>query len=261
MKKFTVVLMMLVLVLSACSLNPTATLTGSGKMVKQSFDLSDFDQIRIGTSGVLYLQQGDDFSLTVEADDNILPVLEIGVEQGVLTVRTKPEVSRLQFETLIYRVTLPALSLLEISGSADVRTEDFSADSLTIRINGSGDVTFARLDAQSLSARLSGSGDLILPDVSATSILAEVNNSGQMEAAGETESLTVMTSGSGELLAEKLMAKVVDMAVNGSGNATVWAVDRLDVSISGSGNVQYLGSPELTEKISGGGELIALGSR
>jgi predicted small secreted protein len=261
MKKLISILMALVLVLSACNNNPSATLTGSGKMVKQSFDLKDFDQIRIGTSGVLYLQQGNDFGLTVEADDNILPVLEIGVEKGVLTVRTRPEVSRLQLETLIYRVTLPALSLLEISGSADVRAEDFSSDSLTIRINGSGNVTFAHLNAQSLAARLSGSGDLILPDVTAKSMVAEINDSGQMEASGETESLTVRTSGSGELLAEKLKATIVDVEVNGSGNATVWAIDRLDVSISGSGDVRYLGLPELTEKISGGGELIALDAR
>jgi len=262
MNKLPFLFLVFVFILSACGGAPADTLiTGSGKMITQSFDVRDFDQIRIGTSGVLYLQQGDEFSLTAEADDNILPVLDIGVEKGVLTVRTTPEVSRLRFETLVYQITVPSLSALEISGSADVRAEDFNADSLTIRINGSGDVTFVNLDVQSLSARLSGSGDLILPMVSANSILAEVNNSGRIEVAGVTDSLTVETSGSGELQAEKLRAATAEVAVNGSGNATVWVVDRLDVSISGSGDVQYLGSPEVTEKISGGGELIALGSR
>ncbi len=259
MKKLLLVLF--VLVLSACGISSPDTVTGSGKMISESFDVRDFDQIRVGTSGVLYLKQGDDFSLRVEADDNILPVLDISVEKGVLILRTTPEVSRLKYETLIYYVTLPSLSALEISGSADVRAEDFSADALNININGSGNVTFTDLDAQTLSARLSGSGDLILPVVSAVNILAEVNDSGQMEIGGRTDSLTVRTSGSGDLLAEKLQATSVEVAVNGSGNATLWAVERLDVSISGSGDVQYLGTPQLSEKISGGGELIALGSR
>lgn len=260
MKKITVALLVFVFVLSACSFTPPGTVTGSGKMVTESFNVRDFDQISLGTSGVLYIEQGDAFSLVVETDDNVLPVLDIAVEMGVLTLRTTPEVSMLQFETLIYRVTMPALSSLDISGSADVRVEDFTADTLSININVSGDVTFANLDVTSLSARIGGSGDLILPNVFAENIFAEVNNSGQMEMAGVTESLTVKTSGSGDLLAKNLKATTVQVAVNGSGNATVWAVDTLDVSISGSGDVQYFGSPTLTEKISGGGDLTSLGS-
>lgn len=259
MKKLLFVLF--VVILSACGTSSAATVTGSGKMVSETFDVRDFDQIRVGTSGVLYLQQGDAFSLKVEADDNILPVLDIRVEKGVLSLRTTPEVSRLQYETLIYYVTVPALSALEISGSADVRAEDFTADALRININGSGNVTFVNLDVETLSARLSGSGDLILPAVSAKDILAEVNDSGQMEIGGVADSLVVKTSGSGDLLAEKLQTTTAEVAVNGSGNASLWAVERLDVSINGSGDVQYFGSPQVSERISGGGELIALGSR
>lgn len=240
MKKQLLALLVFVFALSACSSTLPDTVTGSGKTITQTFDVRDFDQIRLGTSGVMYIEQGDDFSLTVEADDNILPIMKVEVEQGVLTIRTSPEVSALQFETLIYRVTLPELSVIDLSGSADIRVEDFTADSLNININGSGDVTFVNLEAASLSVRLSGSG--------------------WMDVAGETQALTVTVSGSGDLLAEKLKASAVEVAVNGSGDVTVWAVDSLNVSISGSGNVNYLGSPKLTEKISGGGDLAKLGN-
>jgi hypothetical protein len=260
MKKLTVALLVFVFVLSACSFTPPGTVTGSGKMVTESFDVQDFDQIRLGTSGVLYIEQGDEFSLSIEADDNILPLLDVEVEQGVLTLRTEPDITPLQFETITYRVTLPELSAIDLSGSADIRVEDFSADSLSVNINGSGDVTFVNLNVASLSVRISGSGDMILPNVSADTILAEINNSGLMDVAGGTEALTVKVSGSGDLLADTLKASTVEVAVNGSGDATVWAVDTLDVSISGSGNVQYLGAPELTEKISGGGDLTKLGN-
>ncbi len=261
MKKLTAVLLVFVFTLSACGVTLPGAVTGSGKMIKESLNVHGFDQIHIGTSGVMYIEQGDDFSLSVEADDNILPLLDITVDKGVLTLRTTPKVSTLQFETIIYRVTLPALSSLAISGSADVRVEDFTADSISINVNGSGDVTFVNLQVMSLSARISGSGNLILPNLSAQNVFAEVNNSGQMEMAGVTGSLIVKTSGSGDLLAEKLTANTVQVAVNGSGDATVWAVDTLDVTINGSGGVRYFGSPKLTEKISGGGALTALGSR
>lgn len=259
MKKLTVALLVFVFLLSACSIAPLETVTGSGKMVTKSFVVQDFDQIRIGTSGVLYIEQGDEFSLSIEANDNILPLLDVKVEQGVLILRTEPDITPLKFETIIYRVTLPELSMIDLSSSADVRVEDFSADSLSVNINGSGDVTFVNLDVASLAVRISGSGDMILPNVSAKTVLAEINNSGLMDVAGKTETLTVKVSGSGDLIADALKASTVEVAVNGSGDVTVWAVDTLDVSISGSGNVQYLGTPELTEKISGSGDLTNLG--
>ena len=172
MKKLTVALLVFVFVLSACTITPLGVVTGSGKMVTESFDVQDFDQIRVGTSGVLYIEQGDEFSLSIEADDNILPLLDVEVEQGVLTLRTEPDITPLQFETIIYRVTLPELSMIDLSGSADIRVGDFSADALSVNINGSGDVTFVNLGVASLSVRISGSGDMILPNVSAKTILA-----------------------------------------------------------------------------------------
>ncbi|MBI3175288.1 MAG: DUF2807 domain-containing protein [Chloroflexi bacterium] len=257
MKNILFAFVMSMFALSACGLTPSLV-TGSGKMVTQTFDVQDFDQIRLGMSGVMYIEQGDDFSLTVEADDNILPIMKVEVEKGVLTIRAKPEVSGFQSETIIYRVILPELSAIDLSSSADIRVEDFAADSLRVDINGSGNVTFMNLDVASLSVRISGSGDMILPNVSAKTILAEVNNSGSMDVAGETKSLTVKASGSGDVLMEKLKASTVEVAVNGSGDVTVWAVDTLDVSISGSGYVKYLGSPKLTEKINGSGDLAKL---
>ena len=258
MKNITIALTVLVFFLSACGMK-SPLVKGSGEMITQTFDVQGFDQIRVGTSGVMYIEQGDEFSLSIEADDNILSLLDVEVEQGVLTLRAKPDATLFQFETIIYRVTLPELSMIDLSGSADIRVEDFSADSLSVNINGSGDVTFVNLDVTSLSVRISGSGDMILPNLSAKSVLAEINNSGLMDVAGKTETLIVKVSGSGDLLAKTLKATTAEVAVNGSGDVAVWAVDSLDVSISGSGDVQYLGSPKLTENISGGGDLTKLG--
>lgn len=240
MKKQFFALLVLVFALSACQFNAPEGLTGSGKLVSQTFDVRAFDQVNLRTSGVLYINQGDDFSLTVEADDNILPILKVDVENGVLTLRTSAEVTSLQSETIVYRVTLPEMRAIDLSGSADVRVEDFKAEALKINLSGSGDVTIKNLDAASLSVRISGSG--------------------LVEVAGATQALDVLVSGSGDLLANELKASTVEVAANGSGDVAVWAIDTLDVSINGSSHVKYLGSPKLTEKISGGGDLAKLGN-
>lgn len=246
------------LFLSACGGTPLFV-SGSGKMVTQTFDVQGFDQIRLGTSGVMYVEQGNDFSLTIETDDNILPLLSVEVEQGVLTIRTEPATTILQRETLIYRVTLPALSALDISGSAEIRAENFESDALNVNVSGSGDVIFIDLDSNSLSSRISGSGNLTVENLTAETVRTEVTNSGEIRLAGMAQSHEIKVSGSGDVFTEDLQVSGAQVTVSGSGDVTVWALDSMDVTISGSGNVQYFGSPRFTQTISGTGELTSLG--
>lgn len=258
MKKTTLALIAFVFVLSACGVT-SPFVTGSGKMVTKSFDVQDFDQIRLSTSGVLYIEQGDEFSMSVETDDNILPLLNVEVEQGVLAIRTEPAATLLQRETLIYRVTLPELSATDLSGSAEVRVEDFTAESLRINLSGSGDVTFMKLDVKSLATRISGSGKVTVEDITAETILTEINNSGEIRLAGTADSHEIRVSGSGDVFAEDLNVSGAQVTVNGSGDVTLWVLDSMDVIISSSGNVQFYGSPKVTQTITGAGDLTSLG--
>ncbi len=261
MKKLTVALLVFAFALSACGIALPEMVTGSGKMAAQTFDARDFDQIRVSTSGVVYIEQGDAFRVTVDADGNILPLLNVEVQQGVLMLGTKKPATLFQRETLIYRVTLPALSALDVSGSADVRVEDFAAESLNVNVSGSGDVMFVNLAAPLLSTRVSGSGNVIVENLTAESVICELSGSGEVRLGGAADSLAVRISGSGDALAEGLKTSNAQVSVNGTGDALVWAVDSLDVVISGSGMVQYAGSPALTQTMSGSGELVALGEK
>lgn len=261
MKKITFALIVSALLLSACGVALPGIVTGSGKMVTQTFDVQDFDQIRLSTSGVLYIEQGDEFNLSVETDDNILPLLNMEVEQGVLTIRSEPAATLLQRETLIYHVTLPELSTLDLSGSADIRVEDFTVESLHLNLSGSGDVIFMNLDVKSLATRISGSGNVTVENLAAETVRTEVNNSGEIHLAGMADSHEIRVSGSGDVFAEDLQVSGAQVTVNGSGDVIIWALDGMDVIISGSGNVQYFGSPAVTQIISGSGDLTSLGAK
>jgi hypothetical protein len=261
MKKLTFIFVAFAFALSACGIALPEMVTGSGKMTTQTFGVRNFDQIRVGTSGVLYIEQGDTFRVTVETDDNILPLLKVEVQQGVLMLGLKKPATILQRETLIYRVTLPALSALDVSGSAETRVEDFTAESLNVNVSGSGDVMFVNLAAPSLAARVSGSGNVIVENLTADSVTCELSGSGEVRLSGTADSLSVRISGSGDALLENLKTSGAQVSVNGTGDALVWALDSLDVTISGSGKVQYAGSPRLTQTISGSGELVALGEK
>jgi len=260
MKKIIFALIVFVFVLSACGVTPPLV-TGSGKMVTQTFDVQDFDQIRLSTSGVLYIEQGNEFNLTLETENNILPLLSVEVEQGVLTIRTEPATTMLQRETLIYRVTLPELRALDLSGSAEIRVENLEAESLKVNVSGSGDVVFMNLDANSFSSRISGSGNMTVENLKAETVFSELNNSGEMRLVGTADSHEIKISGSSDVLADELKTSNAQVTVNGSGDINLWVLENLGVTISGSGNVQYFGSPQLTKTISGAGDLISLGDK
>ncbi|HEX3014576.1 MAG TPA: DUF2807 domain-containing protein, partial [Methanobacterium sp.] len=59
---------------------------GSGNVMNQSQNVSGFNQVSVDGSGTLIITQGDKESLTVEAEDNVLPNIKTNVNNNVLTI-------------------------------------------------------------------------------------------------------------------------------------------------------------------------------
>ena len=262
MKKLLSVLLAIAFATLACSTTIPGVLVGSGDVVTESFDVTDFDQIRLGTSGTLYVEQGDEFSLTIETDDNILPALNVDVTKGVLTLTADPKYTALQDTKLIYRVTVPELTALDVSGSGEIIVGDLKSASLSMTVSGSGDTSFSNAEIDLLTINVNGSGNAIFENIAAEDIIINVNGSGDVTLAGATESITITTSGSGKVFAEELKTSKADVAINGSGDANLWVTKAITVNISGSGEVHYWGAPKIELKNnSGSGGLTPLGDK
>ena len=68
-KHLLLLILLLPFLLSACGLD---ILDGSGDVISESREVSDFNRVVFGGVGELQLTQGDQESLTVTADDNLL---------------------------------------------------------------------------------------------------------------------------------------------------------------------------------------------
>ncbi len=84
---------------SACGDNSTLTspsasnndrVVGSGTVVTASRSVSDFHGVSVSGVGQLVLENAGTESLTITADDNILPLLESEVRNGVLMLGPRP---------------------------------------------------------------------------------------------------------------------------------------------------------------------------
>ncbi len=214
---------------------------GSGRVVQEKRDVHGFNQVRLSGVGSLEIRQGNQESLTVEADDNILPRIRTDVEDGTLVIGMEPRVSVSPTAEIRYQLTVRELSALGVSGSGDIHS--------------------ASLRGQSFGVHVSGSGKIMLEELTATTLTADISGSGTVEMSGKVDSQNIHISGSGDYDCGRLQSDSTEVTVSGSGDSKVWADKSLGVHVSGSGNVEYYGNPQVSKHVSGSGGVCKLADR
>jgi hypothetical protein len=187
----------------------------SSSVTSESREVSGFDEVELKGSGNLSIEQAESESLTVEAEEDVLPKIRTEIKNNRLIIGPKPSTSINTTEPINYELTVKDLSALEVSGSGDVEGEDISTDELAVTMNGTRNV----------------------------------------EISGEADSQEVEISGSGDYRADDLKSKEAKIDVKGSGSAIVNASDELEAGVSGSGSVEYVGDPAVEQNVSGAGEV------
>jgi len=201
--------------LALLALGLWARVVGSGRVSSEARQVRDFDEVALTGSGTLTVTQTGEESLTIQADDNILPLLTSDVAGHRLTLGTKPNTSFSTRSPIVYRLTVKHLSGLIVSGSGDATATGITTSSMSVRISGSGNVTLA----------------------------------------GTAERQEVTISGSGAYRGDDFATKTTAVSVSGSGGAHVDASERLDARVSGSGSVEYSGSPAVSQRVTGSGRI------
>ncbi len=196
-----------------------------------------FDAVTLTGAGTLVFTQDGKEGLTIEAEDNILPVLTSKVEGKNLILSTAPNTSINVTKPIRYRLSLKNLKALSISGAGDAQAKKLRTGDFTIDLSGSGSLRIENLSANQLSADISGAGSLDL--------------------AGKVSAQQITLSGAGSYKAAKLESNRTSLDISGAANAWVHARETLDTQVSGAGNVHYSGNPRVTKDISGAGSVIA----
>jgi hypothetical protein len=187
----------------------------TGGVTSEARDVSGFNEVELKGVGNLSLEQTGSESLTVEAEEDVLPKIRTEVENKRLIISPERNTSINTIKPINYKLTVKDLNTLEVSGSGDVEAEDINTDELAVTIGGAGDV----------------------------------------EIRGSADSQEVEISGSGEYKAGDLESKEATIDVRGSGLATVNVSDELEAEVSGSGSVEYIGDPMVQQEVSGAGEV------
>jgi hypothetical protein len=235
MKKISVLVAIALMGLSACFWHGHR-IKGNGNVITQNKQFGNISGVELHSSFDVYLTQGSPAGVRIEAEENIIPHIEMQVYNDVLNIETENNIWLQPRRRVKIYVTSPVFNSIECSGSGNIRSQTkISSDN-------------------KLKVHASGSGDINV-DVDAPEIEAGVSGSGGIDLSGETKKIAGDVSGSGNIKAMNLMAEESDLNVSGSGNVQVFSSVKLKVNISGSGDVRYKGDAQVTSNVSGSGSI------
>lgn len=242
MKKwFAFTLTLAVLALCACNVGIKAV-KGSGDVVQEERQVSEIQGVTLTTIGDTIISLGEAETLTIEAEDNLLPYLETEVRGGILTISNQSNINLQPTRPVRYYLTVTSLEALSVTSVGNMDAPALQADSFTANVSSSGTIHLADLEADSLRVEISSDGNVIID-------------------AGQVTSQDITISSSGEYQAGNVQSQSASVEINSSGDATVWVTESLNADLSSSGNVSYYGRPEITESSSSSGQVISLGDK
>lgn len=234
MKKLSIVA---VLILSLTSFGRSQVINGNGKLKKQVIEVAKFTHLQTFSCVNLIVSKAYD-KVEIEADENLIALIDIKNTEGVLTIK---DANKVWFESKnILKIYLPAQDL--------TRFENF----------GSGNISFEdELQTPTLSFKNEGSGNINLR-LSAEDFEFQDTGSGNISIEGQTQNLRLVLQGSGNFNGKQLKTNDARIEMSGSGNAQVRCVDNMNVTISGTGNFGYLGKPKIFKQLNSTGKLFSI---
>lgn len=198
------------------------------------YEIGDFSELLLEGAFKVYLIQGDETSVKVEASDPVaFDYLNVTNRNGYLHVHVDRE--PFNFSRVSVFVTFKTLGRLEIEGGMKLRSRGY-------------------LDLEDLFVSLEGGAKIEL-QTKANDITIETEGGVMFDLNGVAQSLNVKIAGAGHIDAGELECKNASFKIDGLGTGRVFATETLFAQIKGVGKIRYLGNPEVTENIEGLGSV------
>ena len=234
--KRVIALVFLALLLINCSKGQVVV--GNSNIISQEKQLSAYDRIEVLGSYDVIFTDGEVGKIKIKAPDNILPLIQTEVSDGLLRIDTGKNRYRVKEPIIIYVPVDSRLKQVVIKGSADIYTEkSLETKALEVDVYGSGDVRL-QVDVSSLALKIDGSGDI--------------------RVGGKTDNLSININGSGDVEVPNLKAEKAVINISGSGDVSAYVTEDVDISIAGSGDVTIKGNPKKIKRIINGSGRVSV---
>ena len=192
---------------------------------KETRTIGDFTRISVGSGIDLYITQGDNIELVVEATKDRLHKIITEVKDNQLKIYTKDKYNWGWDKAPKVYLTFKQLERLTAGGGADVYGKTIiKAEKLQVTTSGGADA-YLHVQTEKLKLITSGGSDIKIK--------------------GETQTLYAEASGGSDINAKELKAQSVKVSTSGGADASVWAEKEITASASGGSDIDFYGNPEV----------------
>lgn len=184
----------IVIALSGCGQMITG-IPGSGIIKTESREIRSFDAIEFAGAATLMISIGDETSLTITGDDNLLEFVDTEVDNQVLKIAFSQSIA--PSKSMQFVITTPDLDRLKIAGACKATVADLSSDSFELAASGAVNVTCSGV-TEAMKVAISGAGSVDGRQLVAKTANVNISGSGSVDLHAVDE-LTVKISGAGQV--------------------------------------------------------------
>ena len=226
----------------------------SAQTVKKDFDLKGFNSVEFGSDFKATIQKADDFSISVELTEELVPYLDVRVSKGELIVELRNVPTRLTLlksnvvnATVkmpdLRNVTLNEAAKLTVADSFDLGNNDF-----TLSTAGASEVRQMEIHAKNATLSLLGASRIHLNGDFVTVNVQSAGTS-RLDLEADADELSVKSSGTAVSEIEGTF-ETIDLDLGGTSNVTLKGeAEELTVAASTAGSVDALRMPVATADV------------
>lgn len=210
--------------LTACNFDiHLGQVNGNGNVVTEDRPVyEDFDRVK-GSDGLdVYLTEGTENKIVVEADENLMDIIETEISNGRLHITTNENIGRAKSKkvhvTYVNLTEVGASSGADVIGNSVLRGERITLDS--------------------------SSGADLEVEVNAKDVYAESSSGADLKVSGKATSLSANASSGSDIKARDLEVLTCTADASSGADITVNVKERLDGEASSGGDIKYYGNPE-----------------
>lgn len=229
--------LILALLFSSCGFDFGNGKKGNGIVQEENRTVNgDFNAVSASEGLDVYITQGGEFKILVEADENVIDLIATDLKNGVLRIHTNENIGR---ATKNIYVTLPEIIALEASSGADLMTEN-------------------AINAETIDLNASSGADLEIADLRAEKVNADSSSGADIEIGGETKIFYSNASSGSGIRANNLISSECRASASSGANITVNVTESLIAEASSGGGIKYSGTAKVEKRKSSSGSVSQL---
>lgn len=205
------------------SLFPLQGIKGSGNVIEETRQVEPFHAIEVHAALSVRFMPGEQTTLAIRGDDNILPLVITTVRGGVLVAELTPNKNIQTSDPIEITVTSPAVSSLSAHGASRIEATLTAQPETAIEAHGASKIAVTGIDSESLSLVASGASRIRLE--------------------GKATSADLEASGASNVNADALSVSTARVDLSGASRATLNAATAVEGNASGASAIVLTGKP------------------